>query len=159
MKIKKVDFKKIRRRQKACNIVVSIQNDHFRAWNTNINNDGLCEVLYIDYGNMSVLPFKEMMVPIPAVWNLPPMAKPFRLAGNIHKKLLYMGCVAKKPVFGVSDKERFKQVPSATETSEKIEIKLVANLDRILSKKRITKGLISLRGCAGWSAPMLIANP
>ena len=29
----------------------------------------------------------------------------------------------------------------------------------ILSKKRITKALISLRGCAGWSAPVLFANP
>ena len=29
----------------------------------------------------------------------------------------------------------------------------------ILSKKRITKALISLRGCAGWSAPLLLANP
>ena len=29
----------------------------------------------------------------------------------------------------------------------------------ILSKKRITKAMISLRGCAGWSAPLLFANP
>ena len=29
----------------------------------------------------------------------------------------------------------------------------------ILSKKRITKALIRLRGCAGWSAPVLFANP
>ena len=29
----------------------------------------------------------------------------------------------------------------------------------ILSSKRITKALISLRGCAGWSAPLLFANP
>ena len=29
----------------------------------------------------------------------------------------------------------------------------------ILFKKRITKALISLRGCAGWSAPLLFANP
>ena len=29
----------------------------------------------------------------------------------------------------------------------------------VLSKKRITKALIRLRGCAGWSAPMLFANP
>ena len=28
----------------------------------------------------------------------------------------------------------------------------------ILSKKRITKALIRLRGCAGWSAPVLFAN-
>ena len=29
----------------------------------------------------------------------------------------------------------------------------------ILSNKRITKVLIRLRGCAGWSAPLLFANP
>ena len=29
----------------------------------------------------------------------------------------------------------------------------------VLSKKRIAKALISLRGCAGWSAPLLFANP
>ena len=29
----------------------------------------------------------------------------------------------------------------------------------VLSKKRITKALIRLRGCAGWSAPVLFANP
>ena len=29
----------------------------------------------------------------------------------------------------------------------------------IISKKRITKALISLRGCAGWSAPSLFAYP
>ena len=29
----------------------------------------------------------------------------------------------------------------------------------ILSEKRITKALIRLRGCAGWSAPVLFANP
>ena len=29
----------------------------------------------------------------------------------------------------------------------------------ILSKKRITKALIRLRGCAGWFSPMLFSNP
>ena len=29
----------------------------------------------------------------------------------------------------------------------------------ILTSKRITKALISLRVCAGWSAPLLLANP
>ena len=35
---------------------------------------------------------------------------------------------------------------------------LVASLDMILSKKRITKALISLRVRADWSAPLLFAN-
>ena len=29
----------------------------------------------------------------------------------------------------------------------------------VLSKMRITKALIRLRGCAGWSAPVMFANP
>ena len=29
----------------------------------------------------------------------------------------------------------------------------------ILFDKRLTEALISLRGCAGWSAPVLFANP
>ena len=65
----------------------------------------------------------------------------------------------KKPVSGVSDKPKLKQVSSATETSQKIEISLVASLDMIVSKRPITKALISLNGCAGWSATLLFANP
>ena len=70
-----------------------------------------------------------------------------------------MSLVARKPVFGVSDKARLKPVSSATETSWKNEISLVASLDIELHKTRITKVLIRLRGCAGWSAPVLFANP
>ena len=51
------------------------------------------------------------------------------------------------------------QVSSATETSKKIEISLVASIEMILSTKRITKALISLHRCAGWSAQLLIAPP
>ena len=29
----------------------------------------------------------------------------------------------------------------------------------VLSKKRITKAMIRLHGCTGWSAPVLFANP
>ena len=70
-----------------------------------------------------------------------------------------LGRSAKNPVFGVSDKVRFKPACSATETSFKIEISLVSSLDMILSNKRITKALIRLRRCAGWSAPVLFVNP
>ena len=66
---------------------------------------------------------------------------------------------ATKPVFGVSDKASFKPVSLATETSYKIEITPVASLHMVLSKKRITKALIRMRGCAGWSAPVLFVNP
>ena len=40
----------------------------------------------------------------------------------------------------------------------KIEISLVASLDMILYKERLTMALIRLQGCAGWSAPLLFAN-
>ena len=70
-----------------------------------------------------------------------------------------MGRDATKPVFGASNKARLKLVSSATETSLKIEISPVASPDMILSKKRNTKALIILRVCAGWSAPVLFANP
>ena len=59
-----------------------------------------------------------------------------------------------KTCLGVSDKASFKPVSSATETSWKIE---VGSLPTVLSKKRITKALIRLRGCAGWSGPVLFA--
>ena len=72
--------------------------------------------------------------------------------------MYYMGLVATKPVFGVSDKVSFKPAYSATETSKKNEISLVASLDMVLSKTRITKA-IRLRRCAGWSAPVLFLNP
>ena len=70
-----------------------------------------------------------------------------------------MGLAATKRVYGVSDKVRFKPACSATETSKKYENLLVESLDMIHSKKRLTKALIRLRRCAGWSAPVLFANP
>ena len=70
-----------------------------------------------------------------------------------------MGLVATKPVFGVADKARLKPVCSTTETSKRIAISLVASIDVIVFKKRITKALTSLRGCAGWSAPLLFETP
>ena len=73
--------------------------------------------------------------------------------------ILQMGLVARKPVFRVSDKTIFKPVSSAAEISQKVEISPVPSLHMILTKTRITKALISLRGCAGWSAPVLFTNP
>ena len=58
-----------------------------------------------------------------------------------------------------SDKAGLKPVSSATETSCNIEISLEASLYMILSNQRITKALIRLRECAGWSAPLLSVNP
>ena len=60
---------------------------------------------------------------------------------------------------GGFDKECFKPVSSAKETSLKIEISPAASLHMILSKEQNKKSLIRLRGCAGWSAPVLFTNP
>ena len=69
-----------------------------------------------------------------------------------------MDLIATKLDFVVYDKVRFKPAYSATGTSYKIESSLVASFDMVLSKKGIKKALIRLRGCAGWSAPLLFAN-
>ena len=58
----------------------------------------------------------------------------------------HMSLVTRKPVFGVCDQIRLK--PACLHVKTK---------DIILSKQRITKALIRLRGCAGWSAPLLFA--
>ena len=52
-----------------------------------------------------------------------------------------------------------KQACSTTETSWKKDFSLVASLDITLFYNRIIKALIGLRGCAGWSVPLLFANP
>ena len=57
-----------------------------------------------------------------------------------------MGFDATKPAF------------SATETSLKIEISPVISFYMILSKRRITKALISVHGCADLSGSLLFAN-
>ena len=54
----------------------------------------------------------------------------------IHVMYPYLGLNMTKPVFGVSDKGRLKQVTSATETSYKIEILFVASLNMIPSKNK-----------------------
>ena len=71
----------------------------------------------------------------------------------------YVGSDVRQPVFVSSDEARFKPACSSTETSLKIEISLVASPGIILFKKQITMALIRLRGCTGWSAPLLFANP
>ena len=63
----------------------------------------------------------------------------------------------RKPVCGVCDQVRHKPACAATETSYSLKI---LNLERrgiILSRQRTTKVLIRLRGCTGWSAPLLFA--
>ena len=71
----------------------------------------------------------------------------------------HLGLNMTKRVFRVSDKECFKPVFSATETSWSIEIWLAAYLDMKLSKQGITNALIRMHECAGWSAHLLFTHP
>ena len=74
--------------------------------------------------------------------------------------IIWNGPCRKKTCLGdFRQSETQKSVSSATETSYKIEITFETSLYMVLSKQRIIKALISLRGCAGWSAALLLANP
>ena len=59
---------------------------------------------------------------------------------------------------GVCDQVRLKLVCSADETSYVLKFQTIASRGIKLSRQRKTKALIRLRGCAGWSAPLLFAN-
>ena len=63
--------------------------------------------------------------------------------------------VMRKPVFRVCDQVRLKPASSATEASWSLAISYIATTGTILSKQQTIKVLIRLRGCAGWSAPLL----
>ena len=67
-----------------------------------------------------------------------------------------LGLNARRPVFGVYDHARLKPTCSVTEStcSSKAEI-VCSSLSLILSRWRTTKALIRLRGCVGWSAPLI----
>ena len=80
------------------------------------------------------------------------------LTSLLRTLIYHIGLVARKHVFGETQ-TTLKPASSATETSYNIEISPVASLNMILSQKHITKVLIRMRGCAGWSAPLLFANP
>ena len=59
---------------------------------------------------------------------------------------------------GLLTKGDSNQSPQLQRLARKIELFFVASLDMVLFKKRITKALIRLCGCTGWSAPLLSAN-
>ena len=62
---------------------------------------------------------------------------------------------AREPVFGASDQVRLDPVCSATETSQNNEIWHIVSSTILLARHRISKELIRLRACAGWSATLL----
>ena len=68
-------------------------------------------------------------------------------------------CEKNLPSGGGVDKECFKPVSSAIETSLKIEILPFSKFTYDTFQKANKKALIRLSGCAGWTAPVLFANP
>ena len=70
---------------------------------------------------------------------------------------IQMSLVTRKPVFGVCDQVRLKPTCWATGMSSSLAILDIVSVDIILSKHQTAKALISLRRCAGWSAPLLFA--
>ena len=75
----------------------------------------------------------------------------------LYDACLYMSLITRKPVFGVCDHDSLKPACSAIETSYGLEILVIASWCIVLSRQRTTKALIRQRGCAGWSAPLLLA--
>ena len=73
----------------------------------------------------------------------------------LQKRKRYMSLVTRKPNFGVSEQMRLKLTCSATETSYRLVILDTETRGIILSRKRTTKALIRLHGCAGRSALLL----
>ena len=54
----------------------------FRAWNLGVFEDGMNDILYLDYGNSEQVPDEELCETVPEIWNIPPIVKPFRAAGK-----------------------------------------------------------------------------
>ena len=70
---------------------------------------------------------------------------------------LHLSPVIRKPVFGVCDQVTLKPACSPTETSYSVEISDRETRGIVLSSQRITKMLIRLCRCTGWSASLLFA--
>ena len=69
-----------------------------------------------------------------------------------------MSLVTRKSVFGVWDQVRHKPACAATEAIWRLDISDIETGDIILPRQRTIKVLIRLRGCVGWSAPLLFAH-
>ena len=78
----------------------------------------------------------------------------------VKKYSIAVVCIVTRKLFlEVCERDRLKQACSSTETSLSIEVQvLLVYTQHELSRERITKVLTGLRGCAGWSAPMLFAS-
>ena len=74
-----------------------------------------------------------------------------------HRSHSYISHDMTKCVFGSFRPSQTQPACTATEVSYSLEISAKESRDIILSKQQRTKVLIRLRGCAGWSAPLLFA--
>ena len=77
-----------------------------------------------------------------------------RKAGHIMIYMVNMGLIARKVVYGIYD----QAIPKPAPQLQRLATKVVASLEMVLSNMRITRMLIRLLRCAGWSAPLLFAN-
>ena len=68
-----------------------------------------------------------------------------------------MSLVTRKPVFGVYNQVGLSPVCAAKEARYRLGISDIETWCIILSRQRTKKVLIRLRGCAGWTAPLLFA--
>ena len=75
---------------------------------------------------------------------------------DIHHSII-LSHVTRKPVFGGCNQVRHKLACTAKEARQRLEISTIKTRGIIPSRQRTTKALIRLRGCAGWSAPLLFA--
>ena len=71
--------------------------------------------------------------------------------------VLYMSLITRKPVFGVCNQGRLKPACAVREAMLRLEISGIETRGIISTRQRTTKALNSLRGCAGWSVPLLFA--
>ena len=67
---------------------------------------------------------------------------------------LYLGLIVTKPVFRVFDEDP-KMTCSVSETVYIFEMFNKAGLEIMLFNQRITKELVRMHRCAGWSGPLL----
>ena len=77
----------------------------------------------------------------------------FIFEDNLFKRIFKWATTRHIVSSGVSDTNR----PAQPQKLASLEISAIESKDIILSKQRTTKALIRLRGCAGWSAPLLFA--
>ena len=81
-----------------------------------------CWKAYVTAGsNCLLLSFRNIMGPVHEIWVLIAGAQMPLISVHadvsIKARFYHLGIVTRRPVFGVSDKERFKPVSSATEIS------------------------------------------